>query len=118
MNKAILNKNKRKAQRAERTRSSILGTKERPRMSVHRSLSHISVQIIDDTSSKTLVAASDIELKSKGTKTDKAKEVGALIAKKAKEQNISKVVFDRGANRYHGRVKALAEAAREVGLEF
>jgi len=82
-------------------------------------LGHIYAQIIDDNKGATLVAANDMELKNKkGKKMDLAKEVGLLVAKKAQEKKISKVVFDRGGNKYHGRVKALADGAREGGLLF
>ena len=117
MSKALQNKLARAARRAKRVRSVIQGTSERPRMSVHRSLSHISVQLIDDVAGTTLAFASDKEIK-KGTKTDKSIEVGKLIAAKAKDKKISKVIFDRGSFRYHGRVKALADAAREAGMQF
>ena len=115
MNKLIL-KNKRAERRQARTRSKISGTPQNPRLSVSRSLNSISVQIIDDTSSKTLVSANDKGMK--GTKTQKAIEVGKLIAKKATDSKIEQVVFDRGSFQYMGRVKALAEAAREAGLKF
>ncbi|GEM90288.1 MULTISPECIES: 50S ribosomal protein L18 [Oceanithermus] len=90
----------------------------RPRLTVYRSLSHIYAQIIDDEAGQTLVASSTLALGVKGNKTEAAKQVGADIAKKAVEKGIKQVVFDRGAYKYHGRVKALAEAAREAGLEF
>lgn len=102
-----------------RTRVHIRSTADRPRLTVFRSLKHMSAQIVDDKTGKTLVGASDLELKSaKGTKVEKAAAVGKLLAKKAVEKNIEKVVFDRGAYKFHGRVKALADAAREGGLEF
>jgi large subunit ribosomal protein L18 len=110
-----------------RIRKKIVGTSERPRLSVYRSVSHVYAQVIDDTKGATLVSAGTVE-KSKGAaKGDKratggnvasAKEVGKLIAERAKEKGIKKVVFDRGGYLYHGRVKALADAAREAGLEF
>ncbi|HGY10712.1 MAG TPA: 50S ribosomal protein L18 [Oceanithermus profundus] len=90
----------------------------RPRLTVYRSLSHIYAQIIDDEAGQTLVASSTLALGVKGNKTEAAKQVGADLAKKAVEKGIKQVVFDRGAYKYHGRVKALAEAAREAGLEF
>ncbi len=108
----------RRERRHHRVRAKVHGTVERPRLAVFRSLSHIYAQVIDDLNSKTLVAASDMEVKKKGAKTELAKEVGLLIAKKAKEKGIEKVVFDRGAYRYHGRIKSLADAAREGGLQF
>ena len=104
-----------------RIRHKVRGTAERPRLAVYRSLSHIYAQVIDDTESKTLVAASSAEKKSAvagGGNLQGAKQVGRLIAERAKEKGIGKVVFDRGGYLYHGRVKALAEAAREGGLEF
>jgi large subunit ribosomal protein L18 len=115
---SLLQKNKRAQQRARRTRGKITGTKERPRMSVYRSLQHISVQLIDDAAGQTLASASDVEAKAQGTKVEQAIAVGKLIADKAKKANITKVTFDRGSFKYHGRVKALADAAREGGLEF
>jgi large subunit ribosomal protein L18 len=106
-----------------RVRKKIKGTPERPRLNVFRSLNHIYAQVIDDTNGNTLVAASTIDesLKGKvkfGGNKEAAKEVGKLIATKAVEKGIKKVVFDRGGYLYHGRVKELAEAAREAGLEF
>ncbi|RIH84144.1 50S ribosomal protein L18 [Meiothermus luteus] len=90
----------------------------RPRLSVYRSLQHIYAQIIDDSQGRTLAAASSLSLKLSGNKTEVAKKVGLAIAEAAKAKGITKVVFDRGAYKYHGRVKALAEGAREGGLEF
>ncbi|MBO4948653.1 MAG: 50S ribosomal protein L18 [Agathobacter sp.] len=101
-----------------RSRNKIKGTPERPRLAVFRSTQHIYAQIIDDTVGKTLVAASTLEVKVDGTKTDAARAVGAAVAKKALENGIEKVVFDRGGNLYHGRIQALAEGAREAGLDF
>jgi len=101
-----------------RMRHKINGTPERPRLSVFRSTNHIYAQIIDDTVGNTLVAASTLEFKAEGTKTEAAKQVGEMIAKKALEKGITKVVFDRGGNLYHGRIQALAEGAREAGLDF
>ncbi len=106
-----------------RIRKKIFGTAERPRLSVFRSNRHIFAQIIDDEKGHTLVASSSFskELRGKeieGGKTGVAKEVGKLIAQKAKEKGIEKVVFDRGGYLYHGRVKALADGAREAGLIF
>lgn len=95
----------------------------RPRLSVHRSLGNISAQIIDDLKGHTLVSASSLEKEVRGSiqgmrKTDVAKKVGSLVAERAKRAGLAKVAFDRGAYKYHGRVKALADAAREAGLEF
>jgi large subunit ribosomal protein L18 len=109
--------------RHRRVRRKVNGTAERPRLAVFRSNEHIYVQVIDDERQHTLVAASTVEseLKSElksGSNCDASAEVGKLIAKRSIEQGISKVVFDRGGNLYHGRVKALAEAAREAGLDF
>jgi len=109
--------------RHERVRKGLAGTAERPRLNVFRSLNNIYAQVIDDGRGATLTAASslDEEIKSQlegKKKTDASKLVGMLIAKRAKEAGIVEVVFDRGGYRYHGRVKALAEAAREVGLKF
>lgn len=104
-----------------RIRKVVSGTPERPRLSVFRSNKQISVQLINDMEGKTLAAASSGEkgiIEKKGTKTEKAKLVGQLIAERAKEQGIDSVVFDRGGYLYHGRVKALADAAREGGLKF
>ncbi|MFH0853611.1 MAG: 50S ribosomal protein L18 [bacterium] len=105
--------------RKNRTRAKISGTAERPRLSVFRSLKHISAQLINDQADKTLVSASDLEIKDvKGSKSDRAVALGKLIAEKAKAQKITNVVFDRGGRLYHGRVKALADAARQAGLKF
>lgn len=106
-----------------RVRRKIRGTPERPRLSVYRSLRHMYAQIIDDEAGVTLVAASTLEpaLRNRlnGTgNVEAAREVGRLIGKRALEKGIVKVVFDRGGNRYHGRVRALAEGAREAGLQF
>jgi len=105
--------------RAARIRSEIFGTPEVPRLSVYRSLKQIYVQIIDDISGKTLASASSQELKGKkAKKSEIAFEVGNLIAKKALEKKIKKVIFDKGGFKYHGRVKSLADGARKGGLEF
>jgi large subunit ribosomal protein L18 len=106
----------------ERIRKKLLGTAERPRLNVYRSLNHIYVQIIDDLKGATIVSANSAE----GTKGERrtggnlasAKEVGKAIAKRAQAKGVTKVVFDRGGYIYHGRVKALADAAREAGLQF
>lgn len=108
--------------RHKKIRSRMSGTKEKPRLCVFRSLNHIYCQlVVDDEKSKTMLSASDLELKKtkeKVSKAETAKEVGKLIAKKALEKKIEKVVFDRGGYQYHGRVKALADGARESGLKF
>ncbi|MGA9293610.1 MAG: 50S ribosomal protein L18 [Ignavibacteriaceae bacterium] len=105
-------------------RKKLSGVPERPRLTVYRSLNNIYVQLVDDVNGKTLTSASTLskelneELKSIKGKTSKSKAVGKFIAKKALEQNISSVVFDRNGYRYHGRVQAIAEGAREGGLKF
>ena len=109
--------------RHDRLRKKVSGTPERPRLSVFRSLSHIYVQVIDDVDGKTLLAASDMEPTLKTAVDGKKKSavataVGELVATRAKEHGIKQVVFDRGGFPFHGRVKALAEAARAGGLEF
>jgi len=103
--------------RHARVRSKISGTASRPRLCVYRSLNSIYAQIIDDTTGKTLVGLSDLK-KRTGTKTESAKNVGLEIAKLAKAAKIEECVFDRNGYKYHGRVKALAEGAREGGLKF
>ncbi|MCJ7824823.1 MAG: 50S ribosomal protein L18 [Anaerolineales bacterium] len=112
-----------RTRRHGRVRKKVSGTAERPRLNVFRSLNEIYAQVIDDERGHTITAASTIEQaiqsKLKGlNKTEQATLVGQELAKKAKKEGIKKVVFDRGGYRYHGRVKALAEAAREAGLEF
>ena len=103
----------------DRIRRKMQGTAERPRLNVYRSLNQIYTQLIDDQSGTTLVSASSVTAKLKtGGNIAAAKEVGKLIAEKAKEKGIKKVVFDRGGYLYHGRIKALADAAREAGLDF
>jgi len=103
----------------DRIRAKVQGTAERPRLNVYRSLNHIYAQVIDDAQGVTLVSASTVASKAKtGGNVAAAKEVGKLVAERAKEKGIKKVVFDRGGYLYHGRIKALADAAREAGLEF
>lgn len=112
-------KNSQRIMRHKRVRKNISGTSEMPRLNVFRSNTQIYAQIINDETGTTLASSSSVQLKIKnGGNIEGAKLVGADIAKKAKEANISKVVFDRGGYQYHGRVEALAEAARENGLEF
>ncbi|HEY2947341.1 MAG TPA: 50S ribosomal protein L18 [Micromonosporaceae bacterium] len=109
------------ARRHFRVRKNVSGTPERPRMVVTRSLRHIVVQIVDDTKGHTLVSASTMDASIRGADGDKsalAGKVGALIAERARGAGVTKVVFDRGGNRYAGRIAALADAAREAGLEF
>ena len=117
-----MDKNKAKQQkdlrRHVRVRSTISGTAQCPRLSVFRSNQGMFLQIIDDLAGVTLASASSKEITAAGLKTDISRELGLLIAKKAKEKGVSKVVFDRSSYRYHGRVKAAAEGARTGGLEF
>ena len=101
----------------DRIRRKLSGTSERPRLNVYRSLNHIYAQVIDDQNGVTLVSASSIKLKTGGN-VAAAKEIGKAVAELAVKQGIKKVVFDRGGYLYHGRIKALADAAREAGLEF
>lgn len=110
-------------QRHARVRRKVIGSDSRPRLNAFRSLNHIYAQIIDDSVSHTIVSASSLEPEikektNKGTKTEKASLVGTLIAQRALKSGINRVAFDRGGYKYHGRVKALAEAARQAGLEF
>ena len=108
-----------RAQRKNRIRSVVSGTTERPRLSVHVSNLHVTAQVVDDIKGKTLAYATTIGQKSTtGTMTERAAWVGEQIAKKAKAAKVKTVVFDRGGKVYHGRVKALADAARKEGLEF
>jgi large subunit ribosomal protein L18 len=107
--------------RHERIRLHLAGTTERPRLAVFRSIKHISAQVIDDSSGRTLAAASTLEKELRAanqTKTEEARAVGRLVAERAKTAGVERVVFDRAGNRYHGRIKSLADAAREAGLEF
>lgn len=132
-----IGKNEKRGYVHTRIRKKLQGTAERPRLNVYRSLNHIYVQVIDDLNGKTLVAASTAEgKKAEGKKTDgkkeeskkeerrtggnvaSAKAIGKIIAERAKAKGVTKVVFDRGGYLYHGRVKALADAAREAGLQF
>jgi large subunit ribosomal protein L18 len=110
-----------KARRHFRLRKKVNGTAERPRLAVHRSSKHITVQIIDDLKGNTIASASSMEADVRaldGDKTARAAKVGQLAAARAKDAGITAVVFDRGGNAYHGRIAALADAAREAGLEF
>lgn len=116
-------KNSRRQTRHKRIRNKIMGTPQRPRLNVYRSLTNIYAQLIDDVAGRTLVAASSLEEEIKGqvkstSNVEAAKLVGQLVARKALEQGIEEVTFDRGGNIYHGRIKALAEGAREAGLKF
>jgi large subunit ribosomal protein L18 len=110
-----------RTKRHDRIRLHLEGTDSRPRLAIYRSLNHIYAQVIDDASGRTLATASTVEkeLRSSGqTKTDEAKVVGRLVAERAKAAGVERVVFDRAGFRYHGRIKSLADAAREPGLEF
>jgi large subunit ribosomal protein L18 len=104
--------------RHKRVRVNVTGTSERPRLAVYRSLNHLYAQVIDDSGGRTLASASTVALKAKGNGMDEAASVGKAIADKAKAAGVKQVVFDRGGFLYHGRIKALADAAREAGLEF
>ena len=113
-----------KARRHFRVRKKVAGTAARPRLVVTRSTRHITAQVVDDLAGHTLASASTLELRkggqgeSGGDKSALARQVGALVAQRAKEKGIAAVVFDRGGNKYHGRIAALADGARESGLEF
>jgi large subunit ribosomal protein L18 len=109
----------------QRIRRRLRGTTERPRLAVFRSVAHIYAQVIDDVEGKTLVSASSVDKgagakgsKPNGGNVEAAKTIGKLVAERAKEKGVTRVVFDRGGYQYHGRIKALADAAREAGLEF
>jgi large subunit ribosomal protein L18 len=116
---SVLTVRKARERRHKRVRTKVFGTAERPRLVVFRSNRGIEAQLVDDVESKTLAAASWLHLsKFKGNKSNQAAEVGKLLAQRAKEAGIDSAVFDRGGYLYHGRVKALAEAAREGGLHF
>jgi large subunit ribosomal protein L18 len=114
----LTQKTKNAARRANRARRLAAGTTERPRLSVHVSNMHITAQVIDDSKSATLAYATTVGQKQTGTMNEKAAWVGKEIAAKAKKAKVKQVVFDRGARLYHGRVKTLADTARENGLEF
>jgi len=109
-------KDERRYRRHLRVRKKVSGTTERPRLVIRRSLKHIYAQLVDDTANRTLMTVSSQDIE--GKKTEKSAEVGKRIAARAKEVGIARVVFDRAGYRYHGRVKALADGAREGGLEF
>lgn len=115
----MLKKLQKKLRRQKRVRSKIRGTAQKPRLCVFRSHKHIYAQLIDDDKKKTVLSINDQKTKRvKKTKVDVAKEIGRLIAKAALEKKIEKVIFDRGPYKYHGRVKAVADGAREGGLKF
>ncbi len=123
MENSVLQKNKRRKKRALRVRKFLRGSSAKPRMSVFKSNSHIYVQLIDDEKGKTLLGLGTLSKDLKGTSFSKkskeaAEHLGALVAKKAKEQNIETVIFDRGRYKYHGIIAKLADSAREAGLQF
>jgi len=121
MKKIAASRTASRVKRHERLRLKLSGTEARPRLTIFRSLSHIYAQVIDDGNGSTLAAASSLEASLKGaagTKIDDAKAVGKLVAERAKKAGVDKVVFDRAGFKYHGRVRSLAEAAREAGLDF
>ena len=118
---SVTTKPQKRLRRRRRVRAKVTGSAERPRLSVYRSNRGVFAQLIDDEAGKTLASASWLALRGKGlkgTKSEQAAEVGKLLAQSAKDAGIAKVVFDRGGYLFHGRVKALADAAREGGLEF
>jgi large subunit ribosomal protein L18 len=115
----MINRNEIRKRIHARIREKLSGTTERPRLNVYRSLNHIYAQVIDDQKGETLAAVSSLQLKLKtGGNIATAKEIGKAVAEKAVAKGIKRVVFDRGGYLYHGRIKALADAAREAGLEF
>jgi large subunit ribosomal protein L18 len=117
----IASRNAAREKRHERIRLHLEGTTERPRLAVFRSLSHIYAQVIDDSSGRTVAAASTLEKELRGTKqtkTEEARVVGRLVAERARTAGVERVVFDRAGFRYHGRIRSLADAAREAGLDF
>ena len=111
-------KRENRIKRHNKVRAKVFGSAKIPRLNVYRSNKSLFIQLIDDQTGITLASINDKEIKSGKTKTDKAKEAGKLIARKAKEKKIDKIVFDRGGCKYHGRVKAVADGAREEGLKF
>ena len=110
--------NTQKLRRQKRVRNSINQGEKRPRLSVFRSNKYIFAQLIDDLKNETIIGVSEKSLKTKGTKSERAKALGLLLAGKAKTKKITKIVFDRGSYAYHGRVKSIAEGLREGGMEF
>ncbi len=118
MNNSQKKKRTSQLRRSLRTRSKISGTQNRPRLSVYRSMKHIYAQIIDDQKGHTIVSVSDSEVDKSLKGIAAAEAVGKKIAEKAKAKKITEVVFDRGSNKYHGRIKALADGARQSGLKF
>jgi len=120
-NKGMADRTKARLRRQNRGRKTLFGSAERPRLVVTRSARHILAQVVDDTSGVTLASASTMEAEvraASGDKTSKAKQVGTLVADRAKKAGVEQVVFDRAGNKYHGRIAALADAAREAGLGF
>jgi large subunit ribosomal protein L18 len=118
---AVASRKASRTKRHERIRLTLAGDTGRPRLAVFRSLNQIYAQVIDDSAGRTLASASSLESgvkSSSGNKTDRAKVVGRLLAERAKDAGVKRVVFDRAGYRYHGRVRALADAAREAGLDF
>lgn len=113
-----ITRNNKRLHRTRRIRSKVVGTAQKPRLSVFRSLTTMSVQVIDDANHSTIVSASLGEIKGAKNTIDGAGKLGELIAKKVQEKKISEVVFDRAGYKYHGKVKALAEGARQAGLKF
>jgi large subunit ribosomal protein L18 len=120
MSDSVQKKHRARVRRHRRVRKKVQGSTARPRLAVFRSNKHISAQIIDDTTGRTVAAASSLEadLRSSGGNVEGAKKVGELLASRAKDAGVTQVVFDRGGFRYHGRVASLADAARTSGLEF
>ena len=120
-NKGMADRTRARLRRQNRGRKTLFGSPERPRLVVTRSARHIVAQVVDDTSGVTLASASTMETEVRtgsGDKTAKAKQVGMLVADRAKKAGVEQVVFDRAGNAYHGRIAALADAAREAGLDF
>ena len=115
---AVLQKRAHREKRRKRVRRKVVGTAERPRLSVYRSNVHIYAQLIDDDAARTLAAADSREVGEAESRKDAARKVGELIARRAQEAGIEVAVFDRGGNKYHGRIAALAEGAREGGLKL
>jgi large subunit ribosomal protein L18 len=115
---AVMQKRAHREKRRKRVRRKIAGTAERPRLSVYRSNVHIYAQIVDDERGHTVVAADSREVEGAENRKDAARKVGELVARKAADAGVEEVVFDRGGNKYHGRIAALAEGARSGGLKF
>lgn len=118
MTKRAVERERNRRKRHKRVRSRVFGTPDRPRLVVHRSLKHIEAQVVDDIAGRPLLGVNSQSLDVDGTKTDQARETGRKVAELAREEGIDRVVFDRGGYLFHGRIKALAEGAREAGLKF